>query len=359
MTRLRSLSWFALDVPLNEPFGIATGAQHSAQNVFVQLELEDGTVGTGEAAPVLHISGETQSDVLCVLKGAEQVLKNRDLRDFRAVSCELRLLCGATKSALAGLEVALLDALCRHFGCSMRAFFGGRETTLSIDVTVTTGSEGAARRAAARFREGGFTSLKIKVGALDIDLDIARLRAIVSAAPGAKLILDGNTAYAPADALRLLSGLGPLKERIVAFEQPVAREDWEGLREVEAKGRVPVIADESLRSREDFERLARMGGISGVNLKTAKLGLFLAADLLTAARALGLRTMVGGMVETEVSMSASACLAAGVGGVDYVDLDTPLFLGERPIQTVIQGWGPSLDLSPIEHGHGAGIVAQP
>jgi L-alanine-DL-glutamate epimerase-like enolase superfamily enzyme len=71
----------------------------------------------------------------------------------------------------------------------------------------------------------------------------------------------------------------------------------------------------------------------------------------------GLQVMMGGMVETEVSMTASACLAAGAGGVRYVDLDTPLFLGERPLLGQVHPWGPQLDLSKIQLGHGVKEIA--
>lgn len=356
MKRLRSFTVLPLTVPLSEPFGIATGAHAAAENVFVRLELEDGSVGYGEAAPVPHISGESQGDVVCALSEVESLLLGRNLAGYRAVCEALDELVGPTRSALSAVEIALFDALCKSMGTSMADFFGGATKNLEIDVTITTGGVQEARRAAQLRAAGGFRVLKVKVGGADIDTDAQRICAICEAAPEASLILDGNTAYIPSEAVSLLASLGPHKERIVAFEQPVARDDWHGLGEVEAKCQVAVIADESLRSRDDFRRLLEVGGVSGFNLKSAKLGLLTAWDLLVAAKALGKRVMVGGMVETEISMSASACLAAGVGGVDYVDLDTPLFLGARPTRGSIEPWGPWLDLSTVRTGHGAGFV---
>ncbi len=58
------------------------------------------------------------------------------------------------------------------------------------------------------------------------------------------------------------------------------------------------------------------------------------------------------MVETELSMTTSACLAAGVGGVRYIDLDTPLFLGPRPLRGGFAQTGPQLELGAISRGHG-------
>jgi hypothetical protein len=65
--------------------------------------------------------------------------------------------------------------------------------------------------------------------------------------------------------------------------------------------------------------------------------------------------MIGGMVETELSMTTSACLAAGIGGFRFVDLDTPLFMSERPLVGGFAQQGPRLDLSGITLGHGVEV----
>jgi L-Ala-D/L-Glu epimerase len=348
---LRSLHFTPLDVPLLEPFGIATGSHQSMQNVLVRLELDDGTVGLGEAAPVPHISGETQDEVLAAEKIAREVLSGEEnLAAFRQVAGALAE--ALVPSALAGVETALLDALSRRAGLSLLDWFGRRETRLVTDITVTTGDVDHARRSATKAAQTGFRSLKVKIGGASIDGDFERLLAIADAAPEADLLLDGNTAFSVESALHLLSMLGSVRSRVKLFEQPVPREDWAGLAEVEAKSGIPVAADESLRSREDLARILRTGGISVVNVKTAKLGVVAAYDVVVAARTAGLDVMMGGMVETELSMTTSACIAAGVGGVRFVDLDTPLFLGPRPLRGGFAQEGPELDLSAISRGHG-------
>jgi len=348
---LRSLHFSPLDVPLLEPFGIATGSHHSMQNVLVRLELDDGTVGLGEAAPVPHISGETQAEVLAAEKIARQVLTAAaDLASFRKVSAALSE--ALVPSALAAVETALLDALARRAGLSLLDWFGRHETKLVTDITVTTGDVAHARRSAAKAVASGFGSLKVKIGGATLDGDVERLLAIAEAAPEADLLLDGNTAFSVDGALQLLRELGSVRSKVKLFEQPVPREDWEGLAEVEAKSGIPVAADESLRSKADLAKILRIGGISVVNVKTAKLGVVAAYDVVVAARTAGLDVMIGGMVETELSMTTSACIAAGVGGVRFVDLDTPLFLGPRPLRGGFAQQGPELDLSAISRGHG-------
>ena len=115
------------------------------------------------------------------------------------------------------------------------------------------------------------------------------------------------------------------------LEQPVAREDWEGLGRLAREAGVPVAADESCRTPEDAVRIGRGGLAQVLNIKLAKSGVVQALDIAAIARAFGLGLMIGGMVETRLGMGFSAHLAAGLGGFDWVDLDTPLLLTDDPI----------------------------
>lgn len=354
------LEFSPLDVELTEPFGIATGAQVRASNVLVELELGDGSVGLGEAAPFPAVNGETQAMVLTALTELEPLLRGYDAREYRRLSDLLWELCPNVPTAIAAVEMALFDALARSRQTSLLDWFGRSQLTLDTDITIpTSGAEdpvAAAVAAAQRAVQSGFSVLKLKVGKDPLDVEVRRVRAVAASAPGARFVLDANAAYSTGDALRLLSELGAVRDRIDTFEQPVAREDWQGLLEVEQRGGVPVCADESIRSAADLRRLVRQGGPSAINIKTAKLGFVRAWDVAQTARALGFRLMIGGMVETELAMSASACLAAGLGGFDFVDLDTPLFMRERPLRGGYVQAGSRLDLSAIELGHGVRLA---
>ena len=95
-----------------------------------------------------------------------------------------------------------------------------------------------------------------------------------------------------------------------------------------------------------------------VNVKITKSGVAEACDMCAAARAAGLGLMIGGMVETPLAMTVSACLAAGQGGFAFVDLDTPFFMKRLPTTGVWGGAGgrkPIIDVARIEAGHGVEI----
>src|SRR5690606_26393749 len=191
-----------------------------------------------------------------------------------------------------------------------------------------------------------------------LDADARRLRAIHAHAPEAELLLDANASLTAQEALELLTAAGPARSKVRLFEQPTAADDWDGLAQVERDGGVPVAADESARSLAEVAELARRRAVSVINVKITKTGVLDAWQIFSTARAHGLDLMIGGMVETELCMTTSACLAAGFGGVRFVDLDTPLFLGERPLRGGFVQSGPELRVDGIRGGHGVELASE-
>lgn len=341
-----------LDIELSEPFGIASGTQHVAQNVLVRVTLSDGTGGIGEAAPFPAFNGETQEAVLCALAAARVALIGLDPRRWRHAGEVVKEACLATPTARAAFESALLDALCRHRRSSLWSFFGGADVSLVSDMTIPTGSAEQAEAAARRAVQAGFTTLKVKLGGVPFEHDAARLQAITRAAPSTRLVLDANASLTADAALELLAALGPARTRVALFEQPTGKFDLDGLRRIREAGGVRVAADESAGSAADVLRLIAARAVDVINVKTMKCGLFEASTMIGIAQTAGLGLMIGGMVESKLSMTVSACLAAGHGGFDFVDLDTPWFMKNAPL---VGGWveeGATLSVGHLSLGHG-------
>jgi L-alanine-DL-glutamate epimerase-like enolase superfamily enzyme len=351
------VSAVALDIELNEPFGIASGAQLVAQNVLVTLTLSDGTTGIGEAAPFPAVNGETQSAVLGALAAARSGLLGLDARRWRVAATVAEQALAGAPTALAAFESALLDALCRRSQLSLWSFFGGSERELVSDITIPTGSAEHARAAAQRALGNGFETLKVKVGGAPFEHDRARLQAICSAAPHAKLVLDANASLSADEALALLDALGSARARVALFEQPTPKLDLDALRTVRERGGVLVAADESAGSAKDVLSLIAARAVDVINIKTMKSGIAEAMAMISIARAAGLGLMIGGMVESKLAMTVSACLAAGMGGFQFADLDTPWFMNDAPFQG---GWvarGPTLQIDQIRAGHGVNLAS--
>ncbi len=351
-TTIRSLTATDLDIPLHTPFGIASGVQDVARNLLVTLELADGTRGYGEVAPFTAFNGETRDSARAALLGVRTDIEGADVREWRPIAALLRERVGRAGSVRCAVETALLDALTRQAGMPLWSFFGGASTQLETDMTITTGTVDEATTAAQDILRRGIQRIKLKIGAGDPALDLERVLAVRRAAPTAPLILDGNGGYTLDTALALLEALRAHAVEIALFEQPLPRDDWQGMHTLTQHGGVLVAADESAAGVADVLRIAREGIAHVVNIKLMKQGIVEALDMVSLCRASGLGLMIGGNVETVLAMTTSACFAAGSGNVHFVDLDTPLFLAHNPFEGGFQQHGGTLDLRHIAAGHG-------
>lgn len=353
---IRGLEVTPIRLALTEPFAIATGAPDAAENVVVRIELEDGTIGLGEAAPFEAVSGETQRSTLDALDRVRELVLGADARAWRKLATGLYDVAPEAPAARCAVEQAVLDAFARRAGLSIAELVGGRGQALETDVTITAGSIEHARASAARFLAKGFSTLKIKVGALPHLEDADRVEAVGRAAPGARLLLDANGGYDADQALALLAELRRRGIEVRLFEQPVPAADLDGMARVAAEGGVTVCADESARTAADVVRIARRNAAGAVNLKITKSGVAETIAMWHVADAAGLFRMIGGMVEAELAMTFSAQLASGLGGFAFVDLDTPLFLSASPFGGGMRYEGAKIRLP---EGTGIGVSFEP
>ena len=228
------------------------------------------------------------------------------------------------------------------------------------DVTIPIGALDACATSARAWAAKGFARLKVKIGGAGLDDALARVLAVREGAPRVELVLDGNAGMTEADAIALVRALRSRGVAPVLFEQPCAKDDVDGLVAVGREG-VRVAADESassldqvraLAERDNVRRLAVRGASLVVNVKPMKYGFHEARAIVALAKERGLGLMIGGMVETKLAMSASACLCAAEGGFDFVDLDTPLFFARDPFVGGFAQDGERIDLAAIRAGHG-------
>jgi len=353
-TTIASIDCDPLDLPLLRPFGISGGVRSHAANVLVSVTLADGTRGLGEAAPLPAYDGLTQERVLAELAAARTSIEGRDAAGWRAVGA-----CASTGPARAAVETALLDALARRDGRSLRHEFGGAADALETDMTVALGGTlEACEREAAAIAAEGFRALKLKVGSPDgVADDLARIDAVGRAAPGLGLILDGNAGLSRAAASELLRGLDRRGIRPALLEQWLDADDLDGMRALGEESGLTVAADEAVRRAADVRRIAGARAAHVVNVKLMKAGVGEALDVIAAARAAGLGLMMGGNVESILAMTMAACVAAGTGGFSFIDLDTPAFIASHPFDGGFIRTGPRIDLRPVTAGHGVRLRA--
>jgi L-alanine-DL-glutamate epimerase-like enolase superfamily enzyme len=340
-----------LDIPLHEPFIIATGRVETARNVLVRVTLADGTVGLGESAPFPPSGGETQETALAAIHGMVPLVEGYDAASWRPLSAALLASFEHQTTARAGVEAAVLDALTRSWGLPLFQFFGGVDSRVETDVSIPIVSPARVAELSRLHVQQGAATLKLKVGA-NVDDDTDRVLALVEAAPDCDLILDGNQGYTPSEALELLRALAEEDVEPILFEQPVHRHDLEGMRFVTERAGIPVAADESVQTAADALRIARMGAANVVNIKLMKAGIVEALDIAAVCRAAHIDLMIGAMIESRLAIATSAHFVAGLGGFHYIDLDTAMLLADDPFTGGYAQTGMTFALDRTQPGHG-------
>jgi L-alanine-DL-glutamate epimerase-like enolase superfamily enzyme len=305
-----------LDVHTAYPFRIAVGSRSYHENTLVRLE-HDGLEGLGEASPS-HYYGETRATVEAALATwAEQL--GDDPFALEAIERRCHHALQGQGAAHAALDMAIHDWIGKKLGLPVWRLLGLDPATMPVSC-VTLGM--AEPEEMERKLEGvlDFPRIKVKLGGAG---DVDNLRRIRARYKGL-LQVDANTAWSPADAVRVLREIEPLGIELV--EQPVAREDLDGLRWVRERSGIPVFADECCHTLRDLGNLR--GRVDGVNLKIMKSGgIREMLRMIHAARALGLKIMLGSMVESSLALSAAAQLGPLA---DYLDLDGHWLLREDP-----------------------------
>ncbi|KAL1221629.1 L-Ala-D/L-amino acid epimerase [Cardamine amara subsp. amara] len=345
-----------LNVPLLSPFTIASSRLDSVSNVAIRIELSDGCVGWGEAPILPSVTAENQLTAMVKAREACEFLRELPEMKLSDVLHEIgRFLPGHEfASVRAGMEMAMIDAAAKSIGMPLWKLFGGASTTITTDITIPIVSPEEASILALKYRKRGFETLKLKVGK-NLKADIQVLQAIRAVHPTCSFILDANEGYNTEEAVRVLEKLHEMKVTPVLFEQPVHRDNWEGLSHVTrtAKNRfgVSVAADESCRDVSDLKKIIEGDIVDVVNIKLAKTGIMEALEVIELARSSGIELMIGGMVETRLAMGFSGHLAAGIGCFRFIDLDTPLLLADDPVRGGYKATGAVYEFTD-EGGHG-------
>ena len=339
---IATVTFWPIDIPITDPFVVATGTRVVAENVFVRLTLSDGTQGYGEAAPFPEVGGEDRAFCLASLAQLAQTLIGASIKDYRALAQHMAELAPAQPAARCGLETALLDAYCRTERMPLWQLWGGadvraRETDITIPITTLDDTIRLARG----WYEQGFRLFKMKVGK-DVSLDILRLEAVHKALPGVSFIGDGNQGFSREECLLFAKGIKRFGGTMVLLEQPVVREDLASMAAIRRETGITVAADEAVRSLDDARQVVERGAADYINIKIMKTGVMEALDIATFTLQSGLKLMIGGMVETRIAMGCSFSLVLGMKGFDVLDLDTPLLLASDPVTGGYRYHGPRL-----------------
>ncbi|MFJ6196465.1 mandelate racemase/muconate lactonizing enzyme family protein [Micromonospora sp. NPDC092111] len=348
-----------LSAPLHTPFVTALRRTTTVETLVVEVTDTDGRSGFGEAPQVWQVTGASVAGAeACVRDVLAPAVTGRDADDLVARCAEVSAAVAGNEAARAALDVALHDLAARRLGVPLVRLLGGVTLRVPTDVTLAAG-EGAELAAAARQRHGeGFDVLKLKVGT-DATGDLDRVRAVRAAVgPQVRIRLDANQGWTAREAVRVIRGVEDAGLDVELVEQPVARWDLDGLAWVSDRVTVPILADEAVFGVRNLVEVIRRRAADMVNVKLAKCGgLHPARTLLELARAHGMGTIVGSMMESQVGVGAAASLVAAYPTSAVSDLDAAWWLASSPVRGGIRYDGATVVL-PDAPGLGIDSVTE-
>ena len=292
---------------LAKPFRISGFVFETQEAVVVTLD--DGTHrGLGEASGVYYL-GDTGESIVAAIEGVRDAIEG----GIDRIALQELLPPGGARNAV---DCALWDLEAQRRGSDVWELAG----LPSVRPLVTTFTLGADDPAVMADGARGFAharALKMKLTG-DLDLDIARVRAVRAARPEPWLGVDANQGYAIDTLDQLMPAL--VDARVSLVEQPVRRGGEAALDGYRSP--IPIAADESVLCLAEIPANAKRFNV--INIKLDKCGgLTEALAMAHEARQLGLGVMVGNMVGTSLAMAP----AFVVGQLcDIVDLDGPIFL---------------------------------
>ncbi len=343
MTTITDCSADKLVLPLVAPFAVAARVAYEAKNVLFRIRTDDGLTGLGSAAPVEYVTGESVQTVMATLEEASKALADVPISRLRPLLELAQEVAPSQPTARTAIESALFDLWGKRWGIPLWEFFGGACTSVEADLTIPIVEPERASELAATAVADGFCSLKIKVGdANGPDADMARLMAVCQAAPAVSLRIDANQAFQPDAAVRFIRRVADLCTNVDLIEQPVRKEDIDGLEYVHNRIDLPLFADESAQTVESVVKLIGRKAVDGINIKLMKSGIAGAWQIASLCHAHGVKLMVGCMLESRLSLTAACALVAGTGWFDYVDLDSHHLI--KPTSLFKGGFS---DLGPI------------
>lgn len=314
------LEFHPYPLQLRQQFTVAGCSRSMTPDVQVRLT-SDGITGYGEASMPPYL-GETTESVMDFLSRVDLTQFSDPMRVDEILEYIDGIAPGCAP-AKAAVDIALHDWVGRRLGQPLHRLWGLNPdhtpwTTYTIGIDTPEVMQQKVRAV-----EGQFKRLKVKVGTADDRRNIEAIREVTDL----PLMVDANQGWT--DREQALDHVQWLAERgVILVEQPLPKHALDDLAWLTERSPIPIVADESVQRLPDVVRLK--GVVHGINIKLMKCtGLREARQMITVARALGLKVMLGCMTETSCAVSAAAQLAPLA---DWADLDGHLLIANNPFR---------------------------
>ena len=324
--KITHIEIYKFSIPM-VPFTIATGTMYFAQNILIKVNTDEGFTGYGECSAFPMIAGETQNTCFELAKDFARLWKGKDALAITERLNELDLYIAGNYTAKSAFDLALFDLAAKKENLPLYKFLGGNKRNIESDLTIGIGTPETMAAQAVDFVQRGVTMIKVKLGKAPKD-DIERIRQIRAAIGDTTIVrIDANQGWTYDEAVEALTGLGQFD--IQFCEQPMRKYNDHLLPALCKLSPIPVMADESVFTHHDAERIIRNNACAYINIKFAKSGGIAEAQRINKiAEQNSIPCMMGGMLESRVALTAKVHFAMANTNICFYDLDTCL-LGHK------------------------------
>lgn len=314
---VRRVKTTIVDVPTVRQHKLSQTSVKAQSYVIVEIQLENGVVGVGEAATLggPRWSEESVESIKANIDAyLAPALLGFDASRFEQASARMDAAAKRNNAAKAATQSAMIDAVGKTLQLPACAFLGGSvRKTFPVLWTLASGDpaqeiEEAEAKLAARLHR----TFKVKIGAQAPEADMARLNILSKALGGrATLIVDANQAWDETTALRCMTVMADLG--IALVEQPLPAWNIEGMARLRQRCATPLLADESVFTTHDMLAVARLGAADAVSLKLVKhAGLIGLQKVAAVAEAAGVALYGGCLLESSIGAAAHLHAFAGL-----------------------------------------------
>lgn len=306
------------------PLRISRGVRDGQHNLFVSVS-DGGHTGWGETSPGASEGAETAEEAQSQL---EAFLKEGPHLQSVFETHDAALEANVAPCALAALDMALWDLLAKKAHMPLYKMLGFPKPSQPTSVTLGIMSPEEARERLPLILENmGINTLKVKLGSNNgIEADKAMYEEVLAYHKKYPISIrvDANGGWNVNEAQHMMKWLA---ERGCEYVEQPLEEGREDELSILFKNRpLPIFVDESCRFATDIPKWAH--SVDGVNMKLMKCGGITGAlRIISTANAFGLKTMIGCMGETSISIAAGAAVS---GVLDHIDLDSHLNLNPDP-----------------------------
>ena len=313
-----NIKYKSISTPFHHPFTTAHGLKTHQPALLIALTF-NGVTGFGEA-PAIHYYDVTVDGMIAQLISKIELLQRYAYTEPDRFWHFCHHLFPNQHFLICALDMAYWDMYAKM---NRKTIFELNELTWGqVPLTDYTIGIDTLDKMIEKVNEKPWPIYKIKMaGRQDLDI-IKTLRQHTDAV----FRVDANASWTLEDALAIIPEL--VKYKVELVEQPLAKDDWEGMKILKEKSVLPLFADESCVTENDVMQCCEV--FDGINIKLTKCGgLTPAFRMIAQAKALNKKVMMGCMNETEIG---SYAIAQFLPLLDYVDMDGPLLLDVPPLK---------------------------